>query len=75
MTSAKECPLVVIGCGLPRTGTFSLHLALTRLLGSECYHMKTVMEGGKEQWTFWDRALKRQLTRKVQKSILKTVFE
>ena len=29
---------LVLGVGLPRTGTMSLRVALTRLLGGKCYH-------------------------------------
>jgi hypothetical protein len=36
--------LQVIGAGLGRTGTYSLKLALERLLGAPCYHMATVFE-------------------------------
>jgi hypothetical protein len=36
--------LRVIGAGLPRTGTNSLRLALTRLLGGSCYHMFSVKD-------------------------------
>jgi hypothetical protein len=36
--------LRVIGAGLPRTGTFSLRVALERLLGGTCYHMSTLRE-------------------------------
>ena len=32
--------LRVVGAGLGRTGTFSLKLALERLLGAPCYHMR-----------------------------------
>ncbi|HET6815781.1 MAG TPA: sulfotransferase [Mycobacteriales bacterium] len=38
--------LRVIGAGLPRTGTFSLRMALERLLGGTCYHMSTLRERG-----------------------------
>lgn len=38
--------LRVVGAGLPRTGTFSLRLALQRLLGGDCYHMSTLRERG-----------------------------
>ncbi len=34
----------VIGAGLPRTGTHSLKLALSQLLGGKCYHMSEVFE-------------------------------
>jgi Sulfotransferase domain len=36
--------LRVIGAGLPRTGTNSLRLALTRLLGGSCHHMFSVKD-------------------------------
>ena len=32
----------LIGAGLGRTGTMSLKLALERLLGGTCHHMKEV---------------------------------
>jgi Sulfotransferase domain len=34
----------VVGAGLPRTGTYSLRVALERLLGGTCYHMSTLRE-------------------------------
>ncbi|MEP6526899.1 MAG: sulfotransferase family protein [Nocardioidaceae bacterium] len=36
--------LRVVGAGLPRTGTYSLRVALERLLGGTCYHMSTLRE-------------------------------
>jgi hypothetical protein len=48
--------LTVVGAGLPRTGTNSLRLALTRLLGGECYHMFTVKADPPQART-WVRAL------------------
>lgn len=44
-------PIRIIGAGLPRTGTGSLHRALT-LLGYKVYHMKVVMEDNEHsrQW-------------------------
>ncbi len=36
--------LRVIGAGMGRTGTLSLKLALTRLLGAPCYHMVELFE-------------------------------
>jgi sulfotransferase family protein len=40
-TRGTEPPvsLRVIGAGVGRTGTFSLHLGLAALLGAKCYHM------------------------------------
>jgi sulfotransferase family protein len=44
--------LQVVGAGLPRTGTSSLKLALERLTGGRCYHMREVSEtpGAAEAW-------------------------
>ncbi len=36
--------LLIVGAGLPRTGTHSLKLALERLTGGRCYHMREVSE-------------------------------
>ncbi len=57
--------VVVMGAGLPRTGTLSLYLALSKLTNSKCYHMRSVMEGGKEHSQFWNDALNRQITKEV----------
>ena len=38
--------LRIVGAGLPRTGTFSLRVALEQLLGGTCYHMSTLRERG-----------------------------
>ena len=38
--------LKIVGAGLPRTGTFSLRVALEQLLGGTCYHMSTLRERG-----------------------------
>lgn len=46
----------VIGAGLPRTGTNSLQLALSRLLGGDCYHMLELM-AHLEHVPTWRRAL------------------
>jgi hypothetical protein len=48
--------LQVVGAGIGRTGTMSLKLALERLLGSPCYHMRELFE----QWdcvTTWRDAI------------------
>jgi len=59
--------LAVVGAGLPRTGTNSLKLALERLTGGRCHHMREVSErpGSAELWqaaaegrpTNWDALL------------------
>ncbi len=56
----KEQPskFLVIGAGLPRTGTLSLCEALEKLLGGKCYHMKPfVMKGGDYDTKHWRDAL------------------
>jgi hypothetical protein len=44
--------LRIVGAGLPRTGTHSLKLALERLTGGRCYHMREVSEmpGAVDGW-------------------------
>jgi sulfotransferase family protein len=44
--------LRIVGAGLPRTGTNSLKLALERLTGGRCYHMREVSErpGAADAW-------------------------
>ena len=49
--------LVVIGAGLPRTGTTSTREALVELLGGPCYHMKTVIFEASEDKEHWLKAL------------------
>ena len=66
MPSAKD-GLVVIGAGLPRTGTASLSEALGVLYGSPCYHMRTVFKDWSgNEGAFWARAVQRKLTPEVQ---------
>ena len=43
---------VVIGAGLPRTGTMSTMTALEQILGGPCYHMKSVLDQ-KDRAVFW----------------------
>ena len=54
---------VVIGAGLPRTGTLSTRAALTHLLRGACYHMTVTVEGGREETDFWMRALAGNVTK------------
>ena len=44
---------LVIGAGLPRTGTLSIATALEILLKGPCYHMKEVLDGGKVERDHW----------------------
>ena len=48
---------VVIGAGLPRTGTMSMRAALGILLDGACYHMYNVGTGTEVDWSHWERAL------------------
>ena len=54
---AEKSGFVVLGAGLPRTGTFSTREALTELLQGPCYHMESVILGAKEEREHWHRAL------------------
>ena len=48
---------VVIGAGLPRTGTMSMQAALEKLLNGPCYHMLQLFEGPEEDLTHWEKVL------------------
>jgi hypothetical protein len=48
---------LVIGVGLPRTGTSSMRLALVQLFGGSCYHMINIFHGDKVDWDHWQKAL------------------
>ena len=48
---------VVIGAGLPRTGTASTRSALSILLNGPVYHMFQVFAGGSAEAEFWNGAL------------------
>merc|ERR1711976_737773 len=55
---------VVIGSGLPRTGTNSLRNALNILLDGAVYHMYQVAFGKKVDATFWEKAVKRPMSKR-----------
>ena len=44
--------IILIGAGLPRTGTFTLKNVLEELLGKPCYHMRELM-GKPDHLEFW----------------------
>ena len=48
--------IVVIGAGLPRTGTASLRTALSSLLNGPIYHMHEVIQNGSKDMEFWNQA-------------------
>ena len=45
---------MVIGAGLPRTGTTSMQAALQKLLQGPCYHMGHVFRNGKHDLDHWE---------------------
>ena len=56
--SKPKRKFIVLGAGLPRTGTLSLKTALEHLLGGPCYHMMPfVMKGGAYDADHWKDAL------------------
>ena len=64
--SVSPTGVVVIGAGLPRTGTNSMMVALERLLGGPCYHMKSVFKSrGRTDTDFWGRVIRRNVTDQV----------
>ena len=64
---------VLIGAGLPRTGTTSTKKALEILLPGHCYHMNSVFRGGQDESEFWMKAMEDQLQMKTNKKILSNV--
>jgi hypothetical protein len=50
--------LRVVGPGLGRTGTYSLKLALERLLGGRCHHMAEVLADPDRHLALWAPALR-----------------
>ena len=53
---------VVIGAGLPRTGTNSLQIALSHLLKGPIHHMHVVHHTGDEDAAFWIKAADGKVT-------------
>ena len=54
--------LRVVGAGLPRTGTYSLQMALEQLLGGRCYHMREIPGHPFDLGEGWNRALRGDMT-------------
>ena len=63
----KKSNFIVIGAGLPRTGTSSLRYALMDLLDGPCYHMFTFNRSPKGNLDafYFEKALDGQMTSKV----------
>ena len=58
----NEDKLLVIGVGLPRTGTTSLCQALSHLLQGTCFHGSRLPNLRDEEYDFWLRALRKYNT-------------
>ena len=69
-----RCPnydgYVVIGAGLPRTGTLSMASALEKLLDGPCYHMRQVLDGGKEEQIHWEKVFNDNASKEEWKTFL-----
>jgi len=61
-----EDGLLVIGVGLPRTGTTSLSHALSFLLRGSCFHGSRLPNLTDEEYDFWLRALKKNASSEKQ---------
>ena len=59
----KNSGIVILGAGLPRTGTLSTKTALTQLLDGPCYHMVDVFAGDADTLEFWNRAMAGELAK------------
>ena len=70
MMAVNDDGYVVIGAGLPRTGTNSLRLALSQVLNGPCYHMYAVVQESKGtiDADFWNKAIRRQVSSQVNKT-------
>ena len=55
---------ILIGAGLPRTGTSSLRIALSHILKGQVHHMQQVLAGGKYEAEFWNKAMDGRVTNK-----------
>lgn len=54
--------LRVVGAGIGRTGTYSLKVALERLLGGRCHHMAEVLVDVDRQLELWAPAIRGEST-------------
>ena len=60
---SSEVDFVLIGAGLPRTGTMSTYAALEMILPGKCHHMARVMSDKTDRnTTFWLRAVRGEVT-------------
>jgi len=66
-----EVEFVVIGAGLPRTGTSSTFTALEHLLPGKCHHMKRTMIGRRGENIFWPRVARGEVLEEDWKKFIK----
>ncbi len=69
----KKVDLVVIGAGLPKTGTSSLRAAFDILYPGYCYHMNDVFQGPPSEAPFWKSVLEADFEQRPR--MLRTFFE
>lgn len=67
----KPEKLLVLGAGLPRTGTLSMKAALTMLLKGKCYHMAEFFTANQEHMDIWVNAIKNKNTPEQWKEFFK----
>jgi len=56
----EDTGFVLIGAGLPRTGTLSTRVALQELLQGDVYHMVTLLRERPDHLPYWKKALKNE---------------
>merc|ERR1712013_30660 len=70
MENCDQEKFVLIGAGLPRTGTMSTRSALKYLLGGDIYHMETVALERPDHHSIWWKALAGTITKSEWREIL-----
>ena len=65
MEKSGNAEFVLIGAGLPRTGTMSTRAALKQLLNGDIYHMETVGKERKDHHLLWWKALGGEITKYI----------
>jgi len=63
MEKSEQEEFVLIGAGLPRTGTMSTRAALREVLGGDIYHMETVAMERPDHHKLWWKALDGSITK------------
>merc|ERR1712106_385900 len=66
----EDVEVILIGAGLPRTGTHSTFTALEQLLPGKCHHMKRAMTGSRDA-NFWLRGARGELLEEDWKQFIK----